>query len=259
MIYYVLLVSLLAAPADEWQPPEKPIPSDILQEARGDAAAGRYDEALAKHLWYHRNAVKIEPAQSGVRVSVALTAWKKLADTYPPALGKLFEVRNEAAAKLVANEDASQAFSVFQEFAAINKMLGEEPRTVDLFAKLHLQQPTVAKLVYALAEPALVRAREYPLCSYYLDSEQRLRVQLMSFDANKRLAKDPKFARHHLDFSGRERFTDNIATLVALLVVNGRTVEAEKTAVAAKKEWDDPTFHAAIDDALKGHVPEPRP
>jgi hypothetical protein len=54
-------------------------------------------------------------------------------------------------------------------------------------------------------------------------------------------------------------FTNEVATLLALLVVNGRAEEAEAIAQKARLEWDNPAFHAAIDTALTGTVPEPYP
>jgi hypothetical protein len=250
----------LATVQDEvgWQPPDNPNPQAILQEAHADTRAGEFKVALAKHLWYHQNALRIQPAQSGVRLSFALNYWKELADAYPPAMAKLVEARDAAAAAVVANQDARQSFPLFQEFAAINRTLNEEVRTRELFSTLHNEQPEVAKRVYLLAEPALVRGKEYQLCSYYLEPDAMLRRMAMAFEASKKLAKSPKFGGKQFDF-GKQRFTSNVATLVALLAVNMRTAEAEKTAAAAKEQWNDQSFHAAIDEALKGKVPDPWP
>ncbi|MEI9962222.1 MAG: hypothetical protein WDM76_14140 [Limisphaerales bacterium] len=41
-----------------WRPPQNPDPNKILKEAESDTAAGRYTDALAKHVWYHENALK---------------------------------------------------------------------------------------------------------------------------------------------------------------------------------------------------------
>ena len=92
------LLSLFLAVAvarAEWTPPAKPDPSKILQEAARDVTAQRYEEALEKHVWYHENALKIEPAQYGVRLSFALSAWHRLGLVYPPALEKLTSIRDE--------------------------------------------------------------------------------------------------------------------------------------------------------------------
>jgi hypothetical protein len=80
----------------EWQPPENPDPHTILREASADARAGRYEDALAKHLWYHENAEKFDAGQTGVRRSFALSDWYDLGADFAPALAKFEEVREEA-------------------------------------------------------------------------------------------------------------------------------------------------------------------
>ena len=67
-----------------------------------------------------------------------------------------------------------------------------------------------------------------------------------------------KLGTNHLR-AGEKSFTNKTTTLVALLVVNGRKSEAEKIAQDAKQEWDNRAFHAKLDDALHGRVPEPWP
>ena len=66
------LKSLLVR-GDEWTPPENPNPFAIMQEAVADTDAGQYEVALAKQVWYHENATKLQPAQSGIRLSFALS------------------------------------------------------------------------------------------------------------------------------------------------------------------------------------------
>jgi len=74
----------------------------------------------------------------------------------------------------------------------------------------------------------------------------------------KRLAKDPGIGAERLEFAN-EKFTNDAATLIALLVVNGRKAEAEEVAGDAKKEWNNASFHAEIDKALQGKLPKPWP
>ena len=252
----ILLSALAIVAADEpWKPSENPDPAKILQEAQEDRRAERFEQALDKHVWYHRNALKHQPAQSGVRRSFALSYWKELADAYPPALFKLMEIREEAVTNVSAGQDLRQQFA---DLAAMNKYLGEEARTKDVFAMLHTQQPDAAKQVFALAQPALVKAKEYRLCGNYLDPDASSRRLIAMFHTTKRLAKNSPFAERQLDFSNK-KFTNDAATLVALLVVNYRKPEAEKVAQDAKKEWEDAAFHKAVDEALKGNVPDPWP
>src|SRR5688500_5081235 len=91
-----LLYSMTSIAQSDWKPPEKPDPSVILNEAESDAGAKRYPDALAKHLWFHENALKYERGLYGVRLSFALGAWFELGKQYPPALEALKEVRDIA-------------------------------------------------------------------------------------------------------------------------------------------------------------------
>src|SRR5687767_1724267 len=91
-----LLTAVLSAGAQaDWNPGTNPDPRRILYEAREDAAAGRYEDVLAKHVWFHGNALKYTPGLDGVRLSFALADWNRLGAAYPPALGKLRRMRDD--------------------------------------------------------------------------------------------------------------------------------------------------------------------
>ena len=79
-----------------WGPGMNPDPSAILHEARADRRAGRFADALTKHVWFHENALKYVPSLSGVRLSFALTYWMELGAVYPAALRKLKRIRDDA-------------------------------------------------------------------------------------------------------------------------------------------------------------------
>ena len=72
-----------------------------------DAAARRYDVALAKQLWFHKNAVRYNRSLSAVRTSFALGYWRRLADSYPPALDALKRTREEAWSATVSDADTT--------------------------------------------------------------------------------------------------------------------------------------------------------
>ena len=252
----VLLCALAVAvtAADVWTPPEDPDPAAILREAQADTSNQQYEEALAKHVWYHKNALAHQPAQSGVRRSFALSSWKQLADAYPPALFKLLEMREEAEAKVKANRAMADSF---HDYAAISRYLGDETRTKDLFLALHAEKPDQAKRVYLVAQPALIKAKEYQVCMQYIEPATALEKSVHWFGLHKAMAKE-RFGPGLLDHAER-KFTNEAATLVGLLAVNGRAAEASSVAFDAKKEWNNAGFYKAIDEALEGKVPEPWP
>src|SRR5262249_28321035 len=137
-------------------------------EAQTDMIAGRYEEALAKHVWFYDNALKIDPALYGVRLSFALMYWKQLSIVYPPAKAKLIEIRDEAEKKVTSGEGIRDSF---HDVESINSVLGEDKKTAALFGSLDKKDGKVAAQVFDVARPALIRAGEIKLCSKYVDAK----------------------------------------------------------------------------------------
>ena len=90
--FCVLLPSI--GQAVDWIPAQNPDVDAIRAEAQQDRRAGRYEIALKKHIWYHENALKLGIGQGGVRLSFALSNWPALGEVYPPALGKMRQIRD---------------------------------------------------------------------------------------------------------------------------------------------------------------------
>ena len=238
-----------------WSPGENPHPSEILNEAEADASAGRYADALAKHVWFFENALKYAPSMSGVRLSFALSYWKTLSDSYPPALEKLRAERDKAAAKVRGSKDSRHSFN---DFASINRELGEDAKTEELFLWLDTNSLTTASAVYDFAQPSLVRAKEYGVCSKYLDPDRSLERMVRGYTVDKTMKGDSEFRGHLSDFADKN-LSNGVGTLIALLVVNGRTAEAKRVADGAMKARDDSAFRAQVESALRGEVPPPWP
>jgi len=247
--------SLTSQPA--WTAPVSPDPQQILREAVDDAAARRYDVALEKQLWFHKNALRYNGGLAGVRLSFALGYWRQLADVYPPGLDALKRTRDEAWSAIVSGADTTVALPSFRDFAALNRTLGEESRTAVTFAQLDREKPEVALRVAAAARPALIRAKEFELCAKYVDPDL-WENQLAAYRSARRSAETSGLGSEAGSFLDR-KFTNDAATLVALLVVSGRRAEAERVAAEAKHEKDDAEFVAVIDKALLGNVPAPWP
>lgn len=120
----IVLAFMTTQAVADWQPPLKPDPDAILEEARADARAGRYEDALQKHLWFHRHALEHRPALYGVRLSFALGYWLELGEAYPPAITKLKEVRDDAEKKVVESKD--DVTHLFHDMSAINEELRDQ-------------------------------------------------------------------------------------------------------------------------------------
>jgi hypothetical protein len=250
------IVVLLSARANaEWTPPEKPDPSQILEEARADTAAKRYEDALAKHVWYHENALKYQPGQYGVRLSFAMSHWDALGKAYPPALETLKSIRDDDD-KIVRNGKGTLA--MFHDVTAINRTLKEDGKTKDLFVWLDANEPKLAQQVFGIAQPALIKAKEYKLCGRYIDPDKSLEQILLVYRQTKKVAKDPRFDKSLQEHAGKT-FSHDTATLVALLVLNDRKPDADRIAALAMKEWDDPKLKKGLDRAKTGELPAPYP
>jgi hypothetical protein len=238
-----------------WSPTQKPDPQKIPTEAKMDMMMGHYEDALAKQLWFHHDALKVEPAMYGVRLSFALSDWKQLADVYPPAKVKLIEARDEAEKKVTNGENLVPSF---HDVASINSVLGEHQRMVALFKTLETKDAASAAQVFDLARPDLIKAGEIQLCGKYVDPVKDYPRLVTLYHENEKLAADPRFGEHHKLF-GQQSFSNGVATLVALLAASDCKSDAEKIAGEAKNVWDDKGFAAELDKALTGKVPAPWP
>jgi hypothetical protein len=223
-------------------------------EAKKDAAAGRYADALARHLWFHHNALKYDRSFSGVRLSFALGYWSDLAKQYPPALDALKTTRNAGAARVRAGTGNRDDF---HDVSSIDEYLDDVPTTTELFVWLDVNNPALAKASYGVAQRALVESKNYQLCGKYLDPPLSTKIMLEIYRENQRLAKKKTFD-HMKDF-GDKSLTNQASTLVALLVLNNRSAEADQVVAAVLKERSDKALRDALDKAKKGIVPEPWP
>jgi hypothetical protein len=248
----VILLLLSSSLLAQWQPPENPDPSTILSEAHADTRAGRFPDALAKHVWYHENAIKFDGAQTGVRRSFALAYWNELAERFPPARKKLEECRQESRKRVLANK---KVFHDFADFASISKELEKDDETVKLFVALDAKDPQLAKQAYNSAEDALIAAKKYRLCGKYIDGDKAIGREIEKLEHYRQLANDQRFGpditRH-----GEDAFRKRAPTIVAILVKCGREEESSRVAEEARKAWDDASPHDALDRALKGELPK---
>ncbi len=255
-----LLFLMATQTMGEWTPLDKPDPTSILQEAVADTDAKRYADALAKHVWFHHHALEHRPSMYGVRLSFALTYWKELGQSYPPAMDKLKEIR-ELAKESVLQFDGSPgqedaAFEKFHDFMAINRTLKEYSETTALFLQLEQYSSPLTKRVFDVAFPSLLSSKEYKLCGKYLVPQTAFPRYVERFKELKKHNQDARFAGVNMKQVIERQFSQDLAILVAVLVVNNRNAEAVSYAALAKHEWDDAAFHNSIDQALDGVFPK---
>jgi hypothetical protein len=231
--------------ASTWTPPKNTEPMKVLAEAREDIAAGKYTNALEKFVWFQQDTAKADP------LAFALSDWTNLGAIYPPALEKLKAIRDESEQKL---RNKKGSFDAFDDFQAINTILGEENKTKDFFIWLDSNRPVLAKYVFDVVEPVLINAKEFSLCGKYINGETSYAEYLKWYRSNMQLAKEPKFGKRLQEFA-EKTFINKTTTLIALLVVNDRKTEAQQVVDKISKESDVPEFKAEIQKALNGEIP----
>lgn len=238
--------------AQDWKPPPNADPSSILHSAVEDRREGRFARALAKHVWYHNNAVRLEPSQFGVRLSFALGYWMDLAQDYQDAKTALIEVRNET----------EQAFSkklthdLFIDLAAINNRLDEQHRTVEIFKRVVNVDEQQAATFYRWAEKALVSAGCYKVCAPFLKPSSSVNLAIQVYRKELSFENSGITVRGHMvPKRARRSFLKNIATLSALLVHNNRADEARQVCEQACKVLEEETLCAELQAALAGQFP----
>lgn len=254
-LFFALAALGASTALGEWKPPADPSPSVILEEAVADRTARRYEDALAKHVWFHEHALEYERSQYGVRLSFALGYWADLGKVYPPAWKKLEEIRDETEKKVLADPTEHDPF---HDLTALNRTLKQDSRTRDTFEAMEAKDADVARERYHLAQPALVKVKAYKTCGKYISGPLHFEAAKRGLEEGLQLAKDPRFGLS-LESHYKNRFRNEVTTLVALLVVNERKDEAEAVAKSARAAWDDTVLSKQLDLALEGKVPPPWP
>jgi len=260
LMLFITFLAPVSGLADDWSPPENPDPSAIKREAKADIAKGNYSVALAKHLWFHENATTLKPSLSGVRLSFALSQWLELGEAYPPALEKLKEVRDATEKKIRDEKRVRVRFQDFHDFVALNKTLRQEKRTADTFKWLYESDPEDAKRVYGVSEAALIKQKEYAMCGEFLEPERD--VERIGEGYASGLKSVKRFGNSYKNYL-EKKIVNESATLVAILVKNGRGEEATAAATELRGFVSDSKLSKklarALDAALGGTVPKPWP
>ena len=96
-LFLLFILTILLVPAHAEDEAKR-----ALDDAKSLADKGDYEAALAKHVWFHDNALAIRPSYYGVRLSFALSYWAELGEKYPKALETLRGIRDAKTAKLLA-------------------------------------------------------------------------------------------------------------------------------------------------------------
>lgn len=218
------LAALIVSVIGRVVPGDDADPQTVLTEASTLARQGRYEEALQRQIWFHDNALRLQPSMTGVRLSFALSSWVELGKKYPKALATLVEIRDK---DLAAFEGDGGSVDLFSDVNSIDNYLGDIPTTIELFRKLDARNPKLAESCFIFGEQTLAEAGEYQLCSKYIPQPevnfQYIRSAYEMMEVMNRTQKaDPRRLK-----SNETSFETRTCRLITILVVANRRPEAE--------------------------------
>jgi hypothetical protein len=241
-----------------WTPPPDADPHAILDEARDDRAAMRYEDALARQVWFHRNALAIEPSLVGVRTSYALEDWIRLARRYAPAMAALRAERDLAATEVRCGPDLQESF---RDAAAINRALDDDASTRELFLVVESRAPDLARKRYRDAQAALIATGDYARCGHYLDPDRQLDEAIGMHERLKVPAslEDDVETAQMIEEIREGHFAREAGTIVAVLVLSGRMDDARRIARRLEALERPGPLKAVLERALEGELPEESP
>ena len=240
----------------DWKVPADPDPGEILKSADQDRIDGNFSDSLKKQIWFHHHALEVDRSYYGVRLSYALESWHELSRFYEPAKKALL-AESDVAEKKIKDPKLSDK-DAFHDFSSINRELGREELIVHLFKWLDINNNEQAKKSFGLALPSLIKAKEYTLSIKYMNPEKDFSRMQKAYAQNLNLSKDPKFGDQMKEYAINS-YTNEVTTLVALLVVNDRIGETKSIVSTSMDILNTEEHRNALEEALSGKVPNPWP
>jgi len=207
---------------------------------------GRYDDALQLHLKFHREALAIEPALYGVRLSFALSDWLETARLYPPAMQALRDVRDEGVAALIAGNGTRQ---LFHDVRAINDALETRADTHALLVELAKRDLPFARTCAHAARMEILEAGDFELSAQLFDSfEAHIRHAAKGLNSDvARSGARPTHWRSH-----SEVYRRSVCTTLALLEGMERHGEAERLRALSLQLIEDHDIRADLEPSIVG-------
>jgi len=196
-----------------------------FQELEALAEAGKFEEALDKHLWFHE-ASKELPGMGGVRLSYALDIWMELAKKYSPAMDALINLRNNNREILLKGDGK---FENFHDLSAINQTLGENEDTFMVFLEIHNNHPKQAKSYYHVVEELIVEKQAYDICDKYITDpiKKYSQIQHMHEMNVELMRKSPTMDNDDFKKNTKESYVKEVCRLIEIMSTLEKTDIAE--------------------------------
>jgi thiol-disulfide isomerase/thioredoxin len=215
---------------------------------------GKLDEAANEYAWLWDNMLTREPRMSGVRTSFMATSMQKLAAQHPPALERFKSLRDAAMERAKAagrTEEATPAdISAIEDYLALNKIVGDDVRSVEWFRAFRTQpgaKPILPRVSYRLEELLAAQGLWSEMAALYPDPDAKVEFDSRNVDSAREYAKKlPSGQGEELNRQMIELYRETIARMHASLLAAHRGDEAKGAAEAAIKYDDTPAMRVAL-------------
>jgi hypothetical protein len=199
-------------------------PIAVIRDARLCVKSREYAAALEKYMWFHDHALEARPSLVGVRLSYAIFEWVDLGKVYPPALKALEGLRDRKTESLVCG---TQEMTIFHDVKAINRALGQDERTRDLFKIIADNNRDFAEKCFRLALEPLVCTNEFGLArSFMLDVRSEVDRFAMPFKSAPEST--PSAPKEMVQKILVGIYVKNVSLVLQILMGVGEEVEAKR-------------------------------
>jgi hypothetical protein len=236
ILVVVVALMALAAKAEDMQ--------KYLGDTQDLVRQGKHQEALERFVWFHEHALENDPGMYGVRLSFALSYWKSLGDVFPPAQTALVELRDRTLEQVT---DKGENVPVFHDLVSLNRTLGEDSKTVELFQTIDQTKPELAKKYWNMAKDAVIAAKRYDLAGKYIGSPTKefTRIKAM-YDLNTTYYDKPNFEGAEFKNHNENHFVEESLQLIAIVLARGDPKAAKQVQEKAQAVVDDRRLREAI-------------
>ena len=160
-------------------------PGDVLDEARRAFDKKDYQLALEKYQWFYENALSIDEAYYGVRLSYCLGEWARLAQEYPNALETLTALKE----RTLSDFKKSHSRQTFHEYASICEYLGCPDEVFENFRAFHETDKDLSFKLFPFVYEYCATRGWWDICREYLgNGYDRYRQSLETFDYMREVA-----------------------------------------------------------------------
>jgi len=197
---------------------------NYLSETEELAQEGKHKEALERYIWFHDHALEHQPSMYGVRLSFALSSWKRLADKYPSAMKAFKEIRDKKTKKLSGGNGNA---AIFHDVVALNRTLGDETKTITLFEAIAKMDPQLANDCWGIAKEAVFKEKRYDLAQQYVKSVAKEfdRVE-SSYERNIKMYENPDMGGEQFKEYNENRLVKEALQLIEVSLAIGKRDDA---------------------------------